>query len=101
MRDAIDDVFGEEFGGGVDALELSNLVEVLVVQRLEYFLQHVMGAADVDHNAVGVELVGDERRIDHEGRAMQRLRWAEQGAPKRMGDHDVVADFNDEQGNLL
>ena len=45
-------------------------------------------------------VVGDERRIDHEGRAVQRLRRAEHRAAKRMGDHDVVADFDDEQGHL-
>ena len=60
-----------------------------------------MRAADVDHDAVGIERVGDERRIDHEGRAVQRLRRAEHRAAKRMGDHDVVADFDGEQGNLF
>ena len=59
-----------------------------------------MRAADVDHDAVAVERVGDERRIDHEGRAVQRLRRAEHRAAKRVGDHDVVANFDDEQGSL-
>ena len=47
-----------------------------------------------------VERLGDERGIDHEGRAVQRLRRAEHRAAKRMGDHDVIADFDDEQGRL-
>ena len=41
-----------------------------------------------------VERLGDERDIDHEGRAVQRLRRAEHLALERMGDHDVVADFD-------
>ena len=32
------------------------------------------------------------------GRAVQRLRRPEHGAAERMGDHDVIADFNGEQG---
>ena len=58
-----------------------------------------MGAADVDDDAVVVERLGDEGRVDDEGRAMQRLRRAEHGAAERMSDHDVVANFNGEQGN--
>ena len=33
-----------------------------------------MRTADVDNDAVGVKFVGQERGIDHEGRAMQGLR---------------------------
>ena len=98
MRQPVEDVLGQKFGRGVDALELRHLVEILVVQRLEHFLQRIERAADVDHDAVAVERVGDERRVDHEGRAVQRLRRAEHRAAKRVGDHDVVADFDDEQG---
>ncbi len=101
LREPIEDVLGQEFGRGVVALELRHVVEVAVVQRLQHRLQHLMRAADVDHDAVLVERLGDERRIDHEGRAVQRLRRAEHRAAKRMGDHDVVADFDGEQGMPL
>ena len=47
-------------------------------------------------DAVLVERLGHECGIDDEGRAMQRLRRAEHRAPERMGDHDVVADFDGE-----
>ena len=57
-----------------------------------------MRAADVDDDAVNIERLGDESRIDDEGRAVQRLRRPEYGAAERMGDHDVVAYFNGEQG---
>ena len=60
-----------------------------------------MRAADIDHDAVGIERLGDEGRIDDEGRAMQRLRRAEHRAAERMGDHDVVANFDGEQGTPL
>ena len=36
-----------------------------------------MRAADVDDDSIGVERLRDEGGIDHEGRAMQRLRRAE------------------------
>ena len=36
-----------------------------------------------------------------EGRAVQRLRGPEHGAAERMGDHDVIANFNGEQGTSL
>ena len=55
MREPVEDVFGQEFGRGVDALELRHLVEILVVQRLEHLLQRIKRAADVDHDAVGIE----------------------------------------------
>ena len=55
-----------------------------------------MRAADVDDDAVGVELVREERGIDHEGRAVQGLRRTKHLARERMGDHDVVADFDGE-----
>ena len=57
-----------------------------------------MRAADVDDDTVAIERLGDEGRIDDEGRAVQRLRRPEHGAAERMGDHDVVANFNGEQG---
>ena len=57
-----------------------------------------MGAADVDDDAVVIERFGDEGSVDDEGRAVQRLRRPEHGAAERMGDHDVIANFNGEQG---
>ncbi len=48
-----------------------------------------------------VERVGDEGGIDDERRAMQRLRRPEDLAAKRMGDHDVIANLDCEQGTLF
>ena len=45
--------------------------------------------------------LGDEGRVDHEGRAVQRLRGPENRALERMSDHDVVANFDGEQGSSL
>ena len=85
---------GQELGRRVATGEVGNGIEVLVVQRAEDRLQHLVGAADVDHDAVVVERVGDEGGVDDEGRAMQGLRGAEHRAPEGMGDHDVIADFD-------
>ena len=91
-------MLGEKFGGGVAALEFGHVVEIAIVQRRQHGLQRVMRAADVDDDAVAIERLGDEGRVDHEGRAVQRLRRPEHGAAERMGDHDVVANFDGEQG---
>ena len=57
-----------------------------------------MGAADIDHDAVLVEPLGEERGAHHEGRAVQFLRRPEHRAAERMRDHDLVGDFNGEHG---
>src|SRR5664279_2379683 len=94
-------MLGEKFGGGVGAFEFGKIVEILVVERRQRRLQRVERAADIDHDAVSIELVGDEGRIDDKGRAMQSLRRAEHGTAERMSDHDVVANFNGKQSGLL
>ena len=101
MREAVEDVFRQKFCGGVFAFELRHLVEVFIVQRLEHLFKRIQRAADIDHDTIRIERVGDERGIDHEGRAVHRLRRAEDRAAKRMGNHDVVADFDGEQGKPL
>ena len=100
VREAVEDVFGQKFGGGVFVFERRHVIEVFVVQRLQHLFQRIKCAADIDHDAVAIERIGDERGIDHKGRAVQRLRRAKDRTAKRMSDHDVVADFDDEQGNL-
>jgi hypothetical protein len=62
---------------------------------------HRLGASDVDHDAVGIELFGDKCRIDHKGRTVQRLRRSKNVSAKRMGNHDVVTDFDCKHGNSL
>ena len=98
LGEAVVDVLGEELGRRVAAGEGGQGVEVLVVQRAQRCLQRVVRAADVDHDAVLVERLGHEGGIDDEGRAMQLLGGAEHRALERMGDHDVVTDFNGEHG---
>ena len=59
------------------------------------------GTADIDDKIVGIEPLVEERHIDHEGRAMEALGGAEDSAGEAVGDHDVVADFDGEQGTPL
>ena len=59
-REQVEQIFGQEFGRGVDALELRQVVEVVVVERHQRLLQHLVGAGDVDDDAVLIELVGEE-----------------------------------------
>ena len=75
-------------------LNSGTVVEIAIVERREHRLERLMRAADIDDDAVGVERLRDERRIDNEGCAVQRLRRAEHGPAERMGDHDVVANFD-------
>jgi hypothetical protein len=42
-----------------------------------------------------------ERHVDHEGGAVELLRRAEERASERVGDHDVVADFDGIHGTIL
>jgi hypothetical protein len=60
-----------------------------------------MGAADVDHDSIAVEILGDKGCIHHERGAMHPLRRSKNFAFKRMSDHDVVANFDGEQGSSL
>jgi len=83
---------GEHFGGGVHAREVHLVVEVAVAQLAHHGAQRLRCAADVDHDAVGVERRAAERRVDDVGRAVQALRRAEDRAAQAVGDHHVVAD---------
>ncbi len=76
----IENVLGEKFSGRVAALEVRHVVEIAIVQGAQYGLERVVGAADVDHDPVAVERFGDEGCVDDEGRAVQRLGRAEDGA---------------------
>src|SRR5262249_57161709 len=59
-REVIEEMPGQEFGGGVGTLELRQLVEVAIVERGERFLEQVVGTGEVDDEAVGAEFVGEE-----------------------------------------
>jgi hypothetical protein len=48
-----------------------------------------------------IERFGEKSCVDDERGAVRRLRWSEHSSAKRMGDHDVVADFDGEQESLL
>ena len=101
LRQPVENMLGQEFRRGVDALELRHLVEVAVIERRQHRLERIVRAANVDDNSVVIEGIRDEGCIDHEGRPVQRLRRPEDGALERMGDHDVVANFDGKQGQLL
>ena len=82
----------EELRRRVAAAERGLVVEVAEVQRGEHVAQRVARAADVDDDAVGVELVAAELDVDDVGRAVQLLRGAEHLALEAVRDHEVVAD---------
>jgi len=94
---SVENILAHKFGRGVDALEFGHLIEIAIVQRRQYRSKRVMRTADVDHDSIGIERLGHEGRIDDECGAMQRLRRPEHGAAERMGDHDVIANFDGEQ----
>ena len=60
-----------------------------------------MCAADIDHNSIVVEALGNEGGIYHECGAMHPLRRSKNRAFEGMSDHDVVANFDGEHGQLL
>ena len=53
-------------------LNAGDVVEIAVVQVREHRAQRFAGAADVDDDAVGVEIRAAELDVDHERRAVQR-----------------------------
>jgi hypothetical protein len=53
-----------------------------------------MGATDIDDDGILRQRFAKEGDIDDKGRAVELLRRAEQIALERMGDHDVIADFD-------
>ena len=91
-RDALVNDEREELRRRVLAAERRLVVEVAEVQRGEHFAQASLGAADVDDDAVGVELGAAELDVDDVGRAVQLLRGAEHLPLEAVRDHEVVAD---------
>ena len=82
-------------------LNAGTLVEIAVVERRERGLEHLVGARDVDDDAVLVERLGQKCDADDEGRTMHFLGRAEHLAAKRMGDHDLVGYFDCVHGKPL
>src|SRR5262245_62960499 len=76
-RDALVNDEREELRGRVAALERRLVVEVAKIQRRKHGAQGVGRTADVDDDAVGVELVAAKLRIDDVCRAVQLLRGTE------------------------
>src|SRR6185369_13468197 len=97
----VEDMFGQKFRRGVATLEFGHVVEIAVVEWRQDRLERIVCAADIDHNSIVVEALGDEGGIYHECGAVHALRWSENRAFKGMSDHDVVANFDGEQGSSL
>jgi len=101
LRKLIADVFGQKFGCGVDPFELAQLIEIAIVQWGEGGLQRLVGAADIDDDTVRIKSVGKEGCIDNEGCPMEGLCRSEHGPTERVGNHDVIADFDGKQRSPL
>src|SRR4029453_8480090 len=68
--------------------------EIAIIERCEGLLEHLLCARDVDHDAVRIELFREKCHANDKGRPVHVLSRAEHLAPKRMGNHDLVGDFN-------
>ena len=61
VGEPVEEMLGQKFGRGVDVLELRQLVEILVVERrAAQPSSTVVGARDVDDDAVRVERLGEK-----------------------------------------
>jgi hypothetical protein len=67
---SLENMPGQKFGRGVVALEFRHVVEIAIIQRRHDGLERIVRAADVDDDAVGIERIGEEGRVDDEGRAV-------------------------------
>lgn len=75
-------VVAQELGRGDLAVEFRLVVEIAVFQRLQRRVQGFGRKADVDHQAIRVQVLCIERCVDDEGRAVQALGRAEDGDGK-------------------
>ncbi len=89
--DALENHAGEKLGRRIAALETRVLVEVAIVQLRKHEVQDVARSADVDDQAVGVELGAPKLDVDDVSGAVHLLGGSEHLAGKAMGDHEVVA----------
>ena len=64
-------------------------------------LQGRAGEPDVDDQAVGVQLLAPEGRIDHVGGSVEPLGRSEDLAPEAVGDHEVIANVQAVQWSWL
>ena len=97
----VEDVLGQELGRGVDALEFRNARRDSGSSAARAPPSACRCARPMSTTMpLASSVLGDERCIDDEGRTVQRLGRPEHRAAKRMSDHDVIADFDDEQDNL-
>ena len=97
----VEHVPAQELGGRELALELRQLVEVLVFQRFQRFAEHVERGADVDHDVLLGQLLAEERDVDDERRAVHALRRPEERIGQAVADHDAITDFDGEHGGGL
>src|SRR6478752_3120885 len=82
----------------VHAGERRVVVEVGVVELGNDGVQLLRGPADVDHDAVGVEVDAAEGGVDDVRRPVEPLGGPEHLAPEAVGDHHVVSDGHAEHG---
>ncbi len=91
-RQAIEDDSREELGRRVAPGERRLFVQVLVGQRAKDRVHAVRRAADVDDDAVGIQVGSAKLDIHDVGRTVQLARGAEHLAAKAVGNHHVTAD---------
>ena len=82
-RDAVEDLTGQEFGGGIAAGEFRQLVEVTKVEITEHGAQAVAELADVRDHAVRVQFGTAQFQIDDVGCAVRALGGTE-GLPRKL-----------------
>ncbi len=91
LHNLVEDDAREEFGRRVASLELRKVVEVPIIEVRKHRVQHVGRAADVDDEAVSIELAAAKLDVNHIGCPVQPLCGAEYGAGEAVGDHHVAA----------
>ena len=83
----VEDVAGEPLGCRVRSRKRRLRVQVAVIDPLEDGPQRVTGGADVDDDAVGIQLFAAELDIDHVGGAVQPPSGSEDIALQAVRDH--------------
>src|SRR4029077_20867781 len=86
------DLAGEELGRRIATAEFRQLVEIVVIELAEHDLQQVESATDVANDAVGIERLPAQLRLDHKSCSMELLRGPEDSADQAVRDHAMMAD---------
>ena len=90
--DTFMNILCQELGRSQLACKLRQIIEILIVQRPDDVLRHLVCDRDIDDDILLIERFGKKGDIDHVSSAMQIPSGSKIRMRERVGDHDVFSD---------